>query len=193
MLLIAESGLSIASFLVVYLRWEFPLVDMSQTFLFILPPVDVVISIATFTLFLIWFYRAQSNLYAFGTTGIKFIPKSVVIQCFIPIVNLWKPYSSMNEIWSKSVPNDVKSNQPRILKMWWTFFLCSCITVFVFLPIFSALLLVFNGTMITFFKIAELAGIVFVTILAISNVYLIKVLKEINFRQQSKSGTLLTE
>jgi hypothetical protein len=31
MLLIAESGLSIASFLVVYLRWEFPLVDMSQT------------------------------------------------------------------------------------------------------------------------------------------------------------------
>jgi hypothetical protein len=47
--------------------------------------------------------------------------------------------------------------------------------------------------MITFFKIAELAGIVFVTILAISNVYLIKVLKEINFRQQSKSGTLLTE
>lgn len=192
-LLIVLSGLHITSFSAVYLRLEFSLFDESHNFLYIVPPVDAVISAATFILFLIWFYRAQNNLYAFGTNGLKFTPKRIVIQCLIPIVNLWKPYSSIKEIWSKSTPNNVNSNQFRIVKLWWAFFLFSFITLFVFLPVFSVLLLTLNGMMVTFFKTAELAGIVFVATLVVSNICLIKILKEINFRQHSKSGTLLTE
>lgn len=193
MILIVQSGLHITSFSAVYLRLEFPLFDESHNFLYIVPPVDAVISAATFILFLIWFYRAQSNLYAFGTNGLKFTPKCIVIQCLIPIVNLWKPYSSMNEVWSKSVHNNVNSNQFRIVKLWWAFFLFSFITLFVFLPVFSVLLLALNGTMVTFFKTIELAGMVFVATIAASNICLIKILKEINFRQQSRSGSLPSE
>src|SRR5574341_1676157 len=99
MLLIVQSGLHITSFLAVYLRLEYPLFDEGHNLLYIVPPVDVVISAATFILFLIWFSRAQNNLSAFGTDGLKLTPKGIVIQCLIPIVNLWKPYSSIKEIW----------------------------------------------------------------------------------------------
>lgn len=55
--------------------------------------------IGTVTLFMIWTYRASSNIHALGGQGIRFTPGWAVAWYLVPIANLWMPYQVMSEIW----------------------------------------------------------------------------------------------
>jgi len=97
---------------------------------FILSGIDSVIGFVVFILTLYWYYRASKNVRAFGATGIT-SPVMAVVWWFVPILNLWKPYSVARDIWKASNPQlDVSisnsintglkdSPSSNNIKLWW--------------------------------------------------------------------------
>ena len=87
--------------------------------------------IATAVAFLFWIHRASANLGSLGAQGQRFSPGWALGWWFIPIMNLFRPYQVIREIWIGSDP-DVTSPQlaswlspwsrppvPALLKLWW--------------------------------------------------------------------------
>lgn len=67
-----------------------------------------------------WIHRAAGNARALGATGLEFTPGWAVGWYFIPILNLWKPYRAMKEIWQASAnPADWRLERPPALLRWW--------------------------------------------------------------------------
>ena len=85
--------------------------------------------IALVVLFCLWIPRANRNARALGATGMRFTPRWCVIWYVIPIMNLFKPYQAMKEIWMASVPADATPWQQRaaspLLGWWWALWLAS--------------------------------------------------------------------
>ena len=84
--------------------------------------------IATIVLFLMWMYRSNENLSAFGTSS-SYSSGWAVGSWFIPFASLVIPYRATRELWNKSVPNTrtMFSNlsPPAFFPIWWTFWLLS--------------------------------------------------------------------
>ena len=73
---------------------------------------------------LMWQHRAQSNLRALGTQGLRFTPGWVVGWWFIPVANLALPPQTMSELWKGSEPKagavDWKAVKlTPLLPLWW--------------------------------------------------------------------------
>lgn len=99
----------------------------------------LIIFIITGVVFLKWIYRANLNSRGFGAKDMKFTPGWSIGYYFIPILNLYKPYQSMEEIWRVSKdPVNYKPYQSmkesllyqtegkeenRPLLLWWSFWL----------------------------------------------------------------------
>jgi hypothetical protein len=85
--------------------------------------------IGTVIVFLLWSHRAHRNLPALGAANLRFKPRDAVIYFFIPIMNLFRPYQVMKEIWYASHPTAElpKNGRPSIavLGWWWGLFLYS--------------------------------------------------------------------
>lgn len=90
----------------------------------------------TVVAFLYWIYRAHQNLPALGATELEFTPRGAVGWYFFPLLNLFKPYQVMREIYNGSDPgapldeslNVRGKNAPVVVKCWWTLFLLICLT-----------------------------------------------------------------
>jgi hypothetical protein len=72
----------------------------------------------------LWQYRAQSNLQALGTQGLRFTPGWVVGWWLIPFANLAMPPQTMSELWKGSEPKsgavDWKTVKlTPLLPLWW--------------------------------------------------------------------------
>jgi len=80
------------------------------------------IVLVTGVVFLMWIHRANRNARGLGAKGMTFTPGWSVGWYFIPIVNLWKPYQAMKEIWQASTnPTSWRSQTPpALLSTWWT-------------------------------------------------------------------------
>lgn len=70
--------------------------------------------LATVVLFLVWLYRAHSNLYALMPTHLEFSSGWTVGWWFIPFANLVKPFQAVREVWWESDP-DVPAEGPTFL------------------------------------------------------------------------------
>lgn len=90
-----------------------------------------IVSIVLIISFLMWIYRAHSNLMALGAGGLKYSPGWAVGWYFVPFMNLVRPYKVMSELWRASDPSidsrEVLSwkNQwedPLVL-LWWISFM----------------------------------------------------------------------
>ncbi|MHC4817668.1 MAG: DUF4328 domain-containing protein, partial [Planctomycetota bacterium] len=85
--------------------------------------------ITLIVLFCLWTPRANRNARALGATGMQFTPRWCVIWYLIPIMNLFKPYQAMKEIWLASTPADATPWQQRVasplLGWWWALWLVS--------------------------------------------------------------------
>ncbi len=81
--------------------------------------------IATAVVFCMWVHRANRNARALGAVGMNFTPGWAVGWFFIPIMNLWKPFQAMREIWHASDnPNVVPEERaPTLVSIWWTLWL----------------------------------------------------------------------
>ena len=83
--------------------------------------------VLTGIVFLKWIYRANYNARSLGATGLKFTPGWSVGYYFIPIVNLWRPYQAMKEIWKASLSPKVWEDAPvsEIVSFWWGLWIVS--------------------------------------------------------------------
>lgn len=87
----------------------------------------VYIAVHVFSGFLIlrWIHRANYNAHQLGAIGMKFTPGWSIGYYFIPILNLWKPYQAMEEIWKASHRPDCWTSEEAgsILLYWWFFWI----------------------------------------------------------------------
>ena len=94
---------------------------------------QIPLSIATIVFFLIWQYRAVSNLSALKARNLEFSPGWAVGWWFVPFANLVKPFQAMRELWNESDPDydadlgflSGSVGAPMIMGFWWAFWLLS--------------------------------------------------------------------
>lgn len=73
-------------------------------------------------LFSIRIYRANLNARALGAQGMRFSPGWTVGWFFVPVMNLFRPFQAVREVWKASDPNaperwDQKETS-HLLKIW---------------------------------------------------------------------------
>jgi hypothetical protein len=88
---------------------------------------------ATVVAFLLWLHRAYGNLPALGAMALDTTPGWAAGYFFIPIVNLFKPFQVVKEIWHESTPGgetregfggvSVRSKTPALVGWWWAFWI----------------------------------------------------------------------
>ena len=79
-------------------------------------------------LFLVWIYRSNRNCHALVSGSLTFTPGWSVGYFFIPIMNLFRPYQAMAEIWRASIPRIQRwENAPvsMLIGVWWFLWLVS--------------------------------------------------------------------
>jgi uncharacterized membrane protein len=91
------------------------------------------IFILTVIFFLIWLHRSYKNLDPLGARHLEHTPGWAVGYWFIPILNLFKPFQVVRDIWNESDP-DVDPEMgflsggggtPALLGVWWALWLSS--------------------------------------------------------------------
>lgn len=76
--------------------------------------------IATAIIFMKWIYRANLNCRGFGATDMKDTPGWSIGWYFIPIMNLFRPFQAMKEIWMVSAdPVNWRTQKTGALLGWW--------------------------------------------------------------------------
>jgi Domain of unknown function (DUF4328) len=88
-----------------------------------------IIGLSQFTLYIVtviifarWVYVLNSNKKPLGAVNLQFSPGWAVGWFFIPILNLWKPYQAMKELWQVSAnPLHWQSQERGGLLPWWWF------------------------------------------------------------------------
>jgi len=85
--------------------------------------------------FLFWLYKSYKNLSVLCQIPAKFSPVWAVAWFFIPILNLYKPYQVMLELWQQTFAQDTRQNfavkhGPRIIQLWWLTNVANQITSF---------------------------------------------------------------
>jgi hypothetical protein len=82
---------------------------------------QLVIAVATGIVTLRWIHRANWNARALGAARLDFTPGWSVGWYFVPLMNLWKPYQAMKQIWQASAqPRDWQVQPiPAVLGWWW--------------------------------------------------------------------------
>jgi hypothetical protein len=159
--------------------------------------IEIVASIIT----LYWYYRANKNTHIFGATGIS-SPIMAVIWWFIPILNLWKPYTVARDIWKVSASHAGLENSTGLkelpswntIKLWWI------------LGLLAVLLTVVNGAFTGFdYSDTELVGqdlvainkityysnfiVISIYILSItSTLFFIRMIKRVSVWQEPRQG-----
>ena len=81
------------------------------------------ISLVLIFVFLIWLTRSCKNAWLLDAPRIKTTPGWAIAYYFIPILQLWKPFTTMKEIRSASYGNDrpLRSN----IQLWWAFWIAA--------------------------------------------------------------------
>lgn len=96
--------------------------------------VHVFVLLPTVIVFLIWFCQASRNLWTLQARGLSHSPASAVFLWFVPIMNLFRPYVIVQEIWRASHPAAVDTPlswldtpRSRLIQWWWCCLLCAII------------------------------------------------------------------
>ena len=106
---------------------------VNALFLLLFAVLSLLIYFATIVVFLMWLYRASSNLRAFNPwSRTEYSPGWAVGWFFIPFGNLFMPYRAIKEVWQKSGPPDedllAAPNPPATFPVWWTFWILASIS-----------------------------------------------------------------
>lgn len=90
--------------------------------------------VAAAGLFLYWIHAASRNARSLGAAGMRYGPKSAVAWWFVPLLNLWKPFEVLRELFIASHPDHLDDwkrapEPPRLLSLHWTLWLLFQFTV----------------------------------------------------------------
>lgn len=75
--------------------------------------------VASIVVVAMWIYRAHANLRAASIDGLEFSPGWAVGCYFIPIVNLFKPFQDMRELWNATHGQSDGLPADSRLTTWW--------------------------------------------------------------------------
>lgn len=93
--------------------------------------VQLAIYVSLVVLYSVWVYRANRNARALGARDMTFSPGWCVGWFFVPIMNLFKPYQAVKEIWKASNPSTAGSWQqgesPGLVTLWWALWIIWCV------------------------------------------------------------------
>lgn len=142
--------------------------------------------IATVIVFLMWLYRVSNNVVAFGKRTLN-SPGWAVGSFFVPIMNLFVPYQSVKDIWSKSEPTgaDLTSysfSPPGYFPLWWGFWIASNIASNIYFR-----LSLDEGTPV---EGTALVGILSEVLSIVAALAAVQVVREIDRRQEERARTL---
>jgi hypothetical protein len=100
--------------------------DLAQWFSIL----QLVTWLASLSLFLIWFYRANANARAMGAEDLMGSPGLSVAWFFIPIAFLFMPYVVVRDTWKASeAPRDWQGRSaPPLVGFWWAAMLLANLT-----------------------------------------------------------------
>jgi hypothetical protein len=87
----------------------------------------LIIYVICIVVYLMWLYRARSNLPALGAADVRWSPRWSIAWWFIPIMSLFRPYQVVKETWQASDPAALptwrRDSPPPLFPWWWTLFL----------------------------------------------------------------------
>ncbi len=85
----------------------------------------LVVYMASVVLIAMWIHRAHANLRDAGYANLEFSPGWAVGWFFIPIMNLFKPFQAMKELWATSFgeENQFASEASSDVAIWWGTFI----------------------------------------------------------------------
>lgn len=81
------------------------------------------VALVTFVLLLMWLNRAQKNTQALGDR-LDYTPGWGIAYWFIPILNLFRPYNCVGEVWDKNV-TAIGGPAGTLVGWWWAAWLTS--------------------------------------------------------------------
>lgn len=98
--------------------------DMRQQFMGI---TGIILFVVTTVFFLTWVRRAGKRTRQLGAEGLKIGDGWAIGWYFVPIMNLWKPYQAMVEIYRSSIDpaNWQSSKRDGLLPLWWGLWVAS--------------------------------------------------------------------
>lgn len=73
---------------------------------------QLIIFLTLVVMFSIWIHRANRNARALGAERMQFTPGWCVGWFFVPIMNLFRPYQAVKEIWKASDPDWQQGREP---------------------------------------------------------------------------------
>lgn len=83
----------------------------------------------TILVFGIWIVRANKNVRALGARELSTTPGWALGYFFIPILNLWKPKTAMNQLWFASQNPSTWNGKPKektqVVDKWWGLWIAS--------------------------------------------------------------------
>lgn len=90
--------------------------------------IQLIMMITTAVFFLRWMHLAYSNLHSQQIPGLRATPKMAMWWWFIPLMNMFRPFQIMKEIWQASDPSSTAENwksikPPWMFGTWWGFWL----------------------------------------------------------------------
>lgn len=91
--------------------------------LLLTPLLQLLLLVACWVIIAMWIYRIASNTrFLAGANQMEYTPGWAVGWYFVPIVNFWKPYQAMKEIWTLNVARDGGPGAlvAMLLPLWWT-------------------------------------------------------------------------
>jgi len=86
---------------------------------------QIVLFSATAGIFLSWLYQARVNLRALGVRRLRFSREWAIAGFLVPVLNAFRPYQVMREVWQASVPENLDPFDwrsvpvPLLLSIWW--------------------------------------------------------------------------
>ncbi|MEK7817007.1 MAG: DUF4328 domain-containing protein [Actinomycetota bacterium] len=155
--------------------------------------VSLPVALLTAVFFLVWIHRVYRNLRALGARGLKYSSGMAVVNFIIPLIQLYRPFFVMRDIWKASDPGVdpgdgygwKKAHGSFMINFWW---LCFAVGLFINYA-YLVLLFVFISKIEAGVFLNMTYAIMFSHVLGIlATVMLILMVRSIDHRQDDKSS-----
>lgn len=87
--------------------------------------VQLLLLVITGIVFLRWVYCVSRNAHSINSENLEITPGWAVGYYFIPILNLWKPYSAIKEAYGTFTDDEESTGGTAIIGAWWFFWIVS--------------------------------------------------------------------
>lgn len=98
----------------------------AEVFVGIIALVYVAVFLAVVICFCRWKHRTYSNLPALDSPAPRYSPNWAVGSYFVPILNLFRPFRAMKDIWNGTLRRDLETSVPTI-NYWWIAWMASAV------------------------------------------------------------------